>query len=423
MSNIKKAKILVIDDWFTRERGKIYNDVLQNDFEIHYVESGSSLYLDLEKTEVDLYLIDIILKDWIDPKTKLPVEILDVLKSVPSGKPILLVSNEYKKLLNEDKLTRLMNEIIDQNYAVTEFIVWADFETASNDFDERTPAIVNKIKLQERRYEKRKEKDPKAKVGIIAALELELAPFLNLCRFEGIREVKIGNMVFKKGIVTTKSNKKIDFVAVRQLEMGMVDTAYIASIMATHFKIEHLFMIGVCGGRESVEVKVGDLIIPKESVTYQGGKIEQNQFLPGFGYAHSNSGLYGNIDSAYAKDKLKDFMKNYLDALFAKEGKSLGVSEPNLKVDEMACGDYIIDKKDIIDKIAETTGRRKLCAVEMESYPILRLPVIFPSIKSSVLKVVMDLTKDKNDNYKDYAAFLSASFLYQILLDEKYVID
>lgn len=75
----------------------------------------------------------------------------------------------------------------------------------------------------------------------------------------------------------------------------------------------------------------------------------------------------------------------------------------------MACGDYIIDKEGEVDRIADATNRRKLCAVVMESYAVLRAAYVFSQLKTSVLKAVMNLTTDKSDKYKDYAAFISAN--------------
>lgn len=181
-------------------------------------------------------------------------------------------------------------------------------------------------------------------------------------------------------------------------------------------------MIGVCGGRDSTNVKIGDLIIPNEIVTYQNGKLTDKGLIPDYSYVQTNSGIINMLDAKHCNETLTILYEKYQSILRSENHAYLGGAIPMLKTDPMACGDYIIDKKEEIDRIAEATNRRKLCAVEMESYAILRAAFIFPQLKTTVLKAVMDLTTDKSDKYKDYAAFISANFLFDIIVKEKYKI-
>jgi nucleoside phosphorylase len=53
----------------------------------------------------------------------------------------------------------------------------------------------------------------------------------------------------------------------------------------------------------------------------------------------------------------------------------------------------------------------------MESFSIYRICEIL-NVKACVIKSVMDLSSNKSDMYKNYAAYISANFLYSILYEE-----
>ncbi len=53
----------------------------------------------------------------------------------------------------------------------------------------------------------------------------------------------------------------------------------------------------------------------------------------------------------------------------------------------------------------------------MESYAVFRVAEIL-NINATVIKAVMDLSSDKSDKYKEYAAYISASYLYKIIYNE-----
>ena len=54
----------------------------------------------------------------------------------------------------------------------------------------------------------------------------------------------------------------------------------------------------------------------------------------------------------------------------------------------------------------------------MESYAIFRVGEIL-NVETMVIKAVMDLTNNKSDKYKPYAAYMAANYLYQLLYREE----
>ena len=101
-----------------------------------------------------------------------------------------------------------------------------------------------------------------------------------------------------------------------------------------------------------------------------------------------------------------------------KNRSSLSLQEPTIHYDVMACADYVIDKAGVLDEIAKMVGMRKLCAVDMESYAIFRVGQIL-DVETMVIKSVMDLTNNKSDKYKPYAAYMAANYLYHLLYREE----
>ena len=407
-----KNKLLIIDDrWDIR--AEIYKRVLESDFNISYIEKGSQLFEKLANEDVDAYLIDIVLTKWqINNK---PLQVLSVLEKIGNNKPIILVSNEYENLVKDKELTPLINTIIDKGYNVNSFLIWSDFTKAFSESNiNNTETIQSTIKLDILKYQKFKEKKAENEFdfAVICALGEELKPFLN--KFIDIRKDTVENIRINKSILTTKSGNTLKFLAVQQQEMGTVDAAILASKLVSMYNIKHLFLIGVCGGRDD-KVKIGDIIIPHEIVAYQNGKINQDGFIVNVGYAKSNGNIRGAVENN-SDQILKEIYKNYIIEKI-EEGFSLDIKCPTIKYEEMACGAVIINKIGELDRIAKTTARPKICSVDMESFSIFRICEIL-NIKASVIKSVMDLSSHKSDKFKEYAAYVSANYLYSVLYQE-----
>lgn len=414
-----KFKIMIIDDdWETRQ--ETYKMVLSPDIEIIPIESPEQLFLYIEQITVDGYLVDIVLNNWKDVSGN-PQELIPVLEAIGHNKPIMLVSREYDALLQKNTLTRTINDIITKGLLVNSFFVWQDFEKeaylkSQKDQTNFTQNIENSIKIYLSRHQKilSLEHENSADIGIVCALGEELKPILD--NLEEKQTASINNIHFTKGIITTKSNKRIRVVAAQQQDMGTVDAALVSAVLVKEFKIRHLFMPGVCGGRDKY-ADIGDIIIPSEIIAYQKGKITEKGFEMNLGISQSNVNekmiFENNCDEIIQK-----IYESYMQILIA-NGTSLGVDRPKLRFHEMACGESVINKTDFLNQIAEDVKKPKLCAVDMESYAIYRLNKTI-NVNTIVIKSVMDLTTDKNDKYKDYAAYISANFLIDVLKEEIY---
>lgn len=414
---MKKYKILIIDDRWHNERDQTYTKVLKDDFIIDNVDKASSLYDKIAQDDIDGYLVDVVLSNWTDEKNN-PLEVLTVLNYIGKSKPIVLVSSEYKELVDGDKLTDLINKIIDHGYKVNSFLLWNNFITASRDADpNRIKSIQNTLKLNIKRQERISfNKNNKFDLAVIAALSEELVPFIKHLT-EAKSEIS-GKILYTTGYLLTKNGRSIRVVAVHQEDMGTVDTAILGTYLLQQFEVKNIVMIGVCGGRPG-RANIGDIVIPNEIVAYQKGKITEAGLLLDVDIAKSSMNakmLFENKCDKLVQKVFKDFI-----TLGMKQNLQWGTNQPVLLFDEMACGENVLNKEGELDVIASTVNKPKLCAIDMETYGVFRLNTFF-AVNTLIVKSVMDLTSSKSDKFKTYAAYMAANFLKLVLYEELLVV-
>ncbi len=178
---------------------------------------------------------------------------------------------------------------------------------------------------------------------------------LFLSKVDVIDNFEIANIQFNKCIITTINNIELHFVSAYSSYMGSVDASIITTVMATILNIKNIYMIGVCGGRDS-EVAIGDIIIPEESIAYQRGKLTEDSF---------------SVDAISAKPKkihkpnkfteiINPIYRSYIDLLIDAGQPPLEVKPPKINYHAMACADYVIDKDEELNKIASFYRKKEI---------------------------------------------------------------
>jgi len=314
-------------------------------------------------------------------------------------------------LISEGKFTPMMNEIISKKYGVVGFHIWKEFETEEFNRRKKTETYIQKIaselKLKFAQYENIT--PPRFKIGVITGLSSELKPFLK--RLENPQILISNNNSFNTGVITKDDGSKVSIVAVNQEEMGVEDAAILGTILKERFNIEFLIMIGVCGGREGF-AEIGELVIPSETVAYQRGKLNKDGFSLDVGYQKTQYSVRQTFKET--ENILLEHYETFMSENIKKGSKQLPVSPPKINFDQMACGAQVVDFENFLDGIADNTAKRKLCSVDLESFAIYRLGHLL-NFNTIVLKSVMDLASNKNDQYKEYASYLSANYLYSVI--------
>ncbi|NHA03290.1 5'-methylthioadenosine/S-adenosylhomocysteine nucleosidase [Mucilaginibacter sp. HC2] len=253
-----------------------------------------------------------------------------------------------------------------------------------------------------------------------------------------------------------KSNRQKKVIASFATAAGMIDSAIIATQMLEFFRPEFLVMTGVCGG--SVDYNFGDVIIASPIFAYQKGKVsdiltvnadkkkikinlyDQNQQIVDYEHLYDQEGNQVVISvERFTPDNdaacelaigIIDVLNPKLESIRQKMNANINstfvfAQEKHIKVEiaPMACSTMVINKEGYFEDTIKTINR-KTAAVEMESFGVARACKFANGGKTKFLifKSVMDHTFNKSDNvdgvnWKKFAAYTSAQFLYHLLND------
>lgn len=403
-----KKRILVIDDEL-QSRKQDYEKSLCDHYEVLFTENADNIYNVIKNCHADLFIVDLDLTQFSDPRSNMPMDICNVLNEVGTNKPIILLSGNYRQLMEKGRLTPIISHATEKGYNIGSFLTMEEIKSASESENKRLN-LHTKID-----FTIEKDRSPYA-FGIVCALQEELEPFMAKAIPDSIGDRVVDGLRYRVGVIKTKKDNDVPFVAACSTEMGIADAAIIATNMVCKFNVKTIYMIGVCGGRASEGVHIGDVIIPKESVAYQRGKLTEN-------------GLSSEILTSKPKEKgliqyrlsdiiLSKLFSEYTNKIMEEQHRTLDLTRPCVNYNVMACADYVIDKEGELDVIAKNIGQRKLCAVDMESYAIFRVGEIL-DINTMVIKSVMDLTSNKTDLYRSYATYMAANYLYQLIYQEE----
>lgn len=405
-----KKHILVIDDDLQNRKDK-YAAALEEKYEVDYTEKADLIFDVIKKVKVDLYIVDLNLSAFKNPRTMQPLTVDTILCTIGKNKPIILLSGTYKELMDNGILTPIIKDAAEEGYNVCSFFTWDEIlRVSGDDGQEYKDALYSRID-----FFMNKDRAP-YDFGVVCALEEELAPFMEKAVSDSIKQDTISGIHYKKCVLKTQSGRELNFIAACSSNMGIADAGIIATHMASQLGVKTIYMVGVCGGRESAGVNIGDVIIPSESIAFQRGKLMENGFSADVESAKPKES--GIVRSNNVKEILSYLFDEYTSDYLKRNRSTLPLQEPNIHYHAMACADYVIDKKEELDRISQTTARRKLCAVDMESYAIFRVGEIL-NVETMVIKAVMDLTNNKSDKYKPYAAYMAANYLYQLLYREE----
>lgn len=236
-------------------------------------------------------------------------------------------------------------------------------------------------------------------IVITALIEDELESVIEL--MDNIRKVPDNNFHLQLGVL---KGTEIELLIASQQKMGMVDASILTYRLIAEYNPKYLVMTGVCGGRESKNVKVGDVIVPKKVIDYQSGKMTED----GFKYYLSSE----NIDGEHIQHA-QTIIENALKAIEKTGRKGIGL-RPHFRT--MACGNLVVNKEGFLEgEIAKFDD--EIVGVDMESYGFIRAQKLSynKDSKALIVKAVMDLTEGKSDKNKNFAAYVSAQVVKYLL--------
>ena len=118
-----KKHILVIDDDLQNRKEK-YAAALEEKYEVDYTEKADLIFDVIKKVKVDLYIIDLNLSAFRNPRTMQPLTVDTILCAIGKNKPIILLSGTYKELMDNGILTPIIKDAAEEGYNVCSFFTW-----------------------------------------------------------------------------------------------------------------------------------------------------------------------------------------------------------------------------------------------------------------------------------------------------------
>lgn len=204
-------------------------------------------------------------------------------------------------------------------------------------------------------------------------------------------------------------DKEHQVIAGCSSRMGMASAAVLTMKMIMAFRPKYIAMPGILAGVRG-SCNMGDIIVADPGWDYGSGKIQEKKsasqdFLPAPYQSSLNSFLRGKFALMANDDAALDQIR--------REWK--GPKPENalrMHIGPVASGASVVANKRFLDEVIKQ--HRKLVGVEMETYGVFTAAEEspFPTPKAFSIKSVSDFADEaKDDSFREYAAFTSASAL------------
>lgn len=220
---------------------------------------------------------------------------------------------------------------------------------------------------------------------------------------------------FKYSLVNCEIIEGVNIILAifRQNNMGLVSASMTATYALNKFNPQLLLMCGVCAGVKG-KSNLGDLIIFSPVYDYGSGKYSSGQFLPDYRQRQINGEVRPIVEQMCCDVNLKREIKDTWENQIGKPDTELSIH-----IYPGGSGAAVITDENVVRQLQ--IHQRTLGAIDMESYAIAEVAnaAITREIPWLVVKGVQDFaTPLKNDQYREYAASISAMFVKKFL--EKY---
>ena len=396
-------KVLIVDDndydktQVIIKLLKEFKEISEND--IIEVKDTSSAKRILKEEKIDLLMLDI----------KIPINNGD--DADPEGGRILLEDIHLDNTLNKP-ISIVGISSIDDSYLKVQSAfnnnLWTllKFDRTSDNWK---ISLKNKIQyLIDRDSEKLEEVD----IAIITALfDRELEAILKLpCNWKEFN-IKNDSTIYYKGIIE-KNNISLNIIAAACSRMGMSASASLTTKICMTFKPKYIFMTGITAGIEG-KCKFGDILVADPAWDWGNGKLTiDKEGNPIF----NSSPNQIKIDKRY-RELLRKISVNrsYVDQIRNNWNEDIE-HILSLHIGPVASGAAVLEDPLIASSIKKQ--HRELLGIEMEIYGMMLAAESLPDPQpiSIAFKSVCDYADpNKNDKWQKYAAYTSATFVYEFI--------
>ncbi len=361
------------------------------------------------KKSYDFMILDLVLPvdEDDEPNPKNGINFLSDIHSNPQIKPIthivgLTGFSEHFETYRKDFENRLWQLI--------------DYKAEEVDWQEKLKNLLFHLIKVRTEYLQRENLNYDYDIAILTALQdPELKQVLAL---DGNWvEFKYGNdaTLYYRGVFKNKT-KTFRVVATSSPQMGMVASSTLCMKIIHNFRPRYLFMPGIAAGVKG-EVNYGDILVADQTYDGTNGKITTTE-SGDKGFSPNPTPL--SLDSDL-KEKVRTYesKSRYFFELKQKWQGNKPSTDLKVKIGPVVSVPYVIQNEDELINLKD--HQRKLIGLEMEIFGVFYSANngFNPKPKAMAIKSVCDFgDKEKANNFQKYAAFTSAQFMYDFILNE-----
>ena len=263
-------------------------------------------------------------------------------------------------------------------------------------------------KLLDRAYSLLKKEKEKCmeKILIISALGKELQPILEVIDspLKPRRLEEVGGRRY----YIYEISAALTVICTSFWGMGQLNASIAVRDAVNYFEVDKVILTGICGGIDR-KMNYGDIIISDQIVDYELAKIEQDDVQVRWNVYRSDFELVQSM-----KTFKSDSWFSYLKKTFP----NLKTEKPNVYSGIVLSGNKVIANSEKIKEFKKTWV--KALAVEMEASGIAATIHQMKKGPSFVMvKSICDFTdSEKNDNWQEYASYVSAVFVLNYIFTE-----
>jgi nucleoside phosphorylase len=222
----------------------------------------------------------------------------------------------------------------------------------------------------------------------------------------------------------SENGKTFSVIAATADQMGMTAASHLATKMTLYFRPKYLFMAGIAAGIQGRNLGFGDILVADQSWDYGSGKMIEKDKTS----ATELGALVFEPDtrdiqlSAELKAKVGAFKLRkgaILDKIQNAWAGDMAPTKLQVHIGPIGSGSYVISSESTLNNIKG--HQRKLLGVEMETFGVYYAASHSPepSTKAISAKSVSDYGDGtKNDKFQKYAAYTSAQFIYNFIIEE-----
>ena len=285
-----------------------------------------------------------------------------------------------------------------------------DEERSAQQEEEGTMSLINNTLSRQKKNPKQCEnndneqpQNQEIEAVIITATDDEYAVAKKA--FSCTESNSIDNGIVSCNAKYVSNGREYDIVIVRQRGMGLSSAAMATTLSIMKWKPKIVIMCGVCAG-VSDKTSIGDVVVFSSVYDYGSGKYIDGEFMPDANQWQIDSSVLSLVEAmrldAFVRREIQDSWTN-------NTGKPN--TEMQIHVLPACSGAAVIADGGKVAALKK--NQRSIGAIDMESYAVAYVSCsILQSRLWLVVKGVQDFANsEKNDSYREYAAFVSAMFV------------